>query len=347
MTSRFTSSACTSEPASNADGRGIDTASLLRQADDEEPVGHNAKSTHLESEARWQLHYGFRSILLGLLCISSSSTAGMLLVPGIYSGCDAASLGLVPILTVLILIPAFMFGVNRWCHKAHISHRNSKRFFVPLILGYYLPIVYFDSQMHAMECSNSWDCNTWDCTPQATSCVPTIDTTPSHVSDTMMLVDVAANFFISACLLEAWRARALHALCHATLWACDNSTYPHFTSTGTKAQRLWHWAGFLVVEAQTMATIIAIAFAIDVMWESQAAQARLEVRVAQIENEKERLAWDAKLRDAKLRQHSREIENERWTEPWRGVESRSADLSNGSARSHHTSKLGGCNPWAT
>ena len=50
-----------------------------------------------------------------------------------------------------------------------------------------------------------------------------------------------------------------------------------------------------------MATIIAIAHGMDVLWESQRKQAALEARVMQVENEKERLHWDAMLSARKLR----------------------------------------------
>ena len=79
-------------------------------------------------------------------------------------------------------------------------------------------------------------------------------------------------------------------------------TSPHvpplrrYTTEGTYLQRVWHWVGFLMVEAQMMATVVAIAFAIDVMWIAQRAQSTAEARVTQIENEKERLMWDTVLK---------------------------------------------------
>jgi len=245
-----------------------------------------AENVHLDSEQRWQMLSGFRSIVLGLLCASSLAAAAMLLVPELYSGCDAAALGIIPTLTVLVFMPVLTFYANHTCHKNNISHSKSKAIFVPLLLGYYLPIIYKDSATHVV---------TGNITMSA--CPLSITTASNHASDTMMLVDIACNFFICACLLEAWRTRAIHVLCHATLWASDNYTYPSFTSAGTRAQRVWHWAGFIVVEAQMMATIVAIAHAIDVMLESQQAKARAESRVVQIQNEKERLVWDARLKE--------------------------------------------------
>ena len=49
----------------------------------------------------------------------------------------------------------------------------------------------------------------------------------------------------------------------------------------------------MVTEAQFMGTVVAIAYAIDVLWLAQQAQAAAETRIAQIENEKERLVWDS------------------------------------------------------
>lgn len=132
------------------------------------------EAVHHESEQRWLLHHRFRTVLLGLLWASSSTTAAMLLVPGILSGCDADSLAVVPIL----LVPPLR----------------------------------------------------------------------------------------------------------------------RYTTEGTYLQRVWHWVGFLMVEAQMMATVVAIAFAIDVMWIAQRAQSTAEARVTQIENEKERLMWDTVLK---------------------------------------------------
>ena len=90
---------------------------------------------------------------------------------------------------------------------------------------------------------------------------------------------------------------ALHIVCH-TVWSCDNFTYAQFSSPDiSTAQRLWHWVGFISVDAQLMAAVVAIAQAIDALSDAHLAQARLEVRVEQIKNEKERLMWDTALRE--------------------------------------------------
>ena len=116
------------------------------------------EAVHHESEQRWLLHHRFRTVLLGLLWASSSTTAAMLLVPGILSGCDADSLAVVPILLVLVVVPAFLFCSNSACHHYCVSYWASKLLLLSLVICYYLPIVYFDSQTKAMVGENAPAC---------------------------------------------------------------------------------------------------------------------------------------------------------------------------------------------
>jgi hypothetical protein len=272
-----------------------------------------------------------RSILLGLMLTSSFVTAALVLGPDMYGGC-ASTHDIGKVVIVLVAMPLLMLIANHGCHRAAMSPRNSKLVLAPLILAYYLPIVLFDSRTHVMEGTI-----VPSCVVNAPSCVA-IETAPHHATDSMMLVDVACNFFVCACLLETWRTRALHVLCHVTLWAWDNTNYPKYVSLGTPAQRVWLWAGFFAVEAQMMATIIAIAIGIDTLWASQRAQARLEVRLFQMASEKERLAWEAKLdmhRAANLQDKLLRVYT-----PFEIDASSSTTSELTEVRSHYTAKLG-------
>lgn len=277
LESELVSSRLESEPGMGAE---LDAVSA--------PFEVEAVTAPTESEQRWLLQYSMRSILLRLMLTSSLGTAALVLGPDVYSGCAATQdIGMVVI--VLVAMPLLMLIVNHGCHRAAMSPRNSKLVLSPLLLAYYLLIALFDSSHHIMEGISTPSC------VAAPSCA-VIETAPHHSTDSMMLVDVACNFFVCACLLETWRTRALHGLCHVALWAWDCTNYPKYVSHGTTAQRVWLWAGFLAVEIQMMVTIIAIAIGIDTLWASQRAQAGLEVRLVQMANEKERLAWEAKLK---------------------------------------------------
>ena len=241
---------------------------------------------------RWRLHFKFRSFLLSLFLASSTTTAVMLLAPGLYSGCETSAADTATIISVLVVMPAIIYGANIWCHTHGLPAQHSKLVLMPLLLGYYVPIVAYDSQSRVMESFEH----------RSTSCQFAIRTSSNHTSDTMMLVDFACNFFVSACLLESWRSRSVHLVCHMAIWASDNLSYPSYVSEGTRAQRGWHWAGFLLVELQFMATIIAVAQAIDVVYDAQRERVRLEARIDQISNEKERLVWDSVLWGHKVSQ---------------------------------------------
>ena len=307
---------------------------LLQHLDAAEGAGTPSS----EGDQRWVLQHGMRSILLGLVLTSSSTTAALVLIPGLYGGCAPAhEVGIV--IAVLVFVPFLLLLSNHLCHKRGVSPRTSKLVIGLLLLGYYVLIALFDSRTQVMISGS------------LPSCVIEIETASHHASDNMMLVDVACNFFVCACLLVTWRTRALHAACHAALWLCDNFTYPKYTSLGTPAQRAWLWFGFLAVEAQMMATIVAIAWAIDTMWASQQARSALEVRLVQMSNEKERLTWEAALRDHQASllpeyfnaDAARELLLEqalRHTSSRRSTSSSSSSLEQLSmTHSHHTAKM--------
>ena len=332
-------------------------------------IEDTARVVQLEGTQRWHLQYQFRSILSYLLLATSSVAAAMQLVPGLYSGCDT-TLNIVSALTVLVLIPALLVIANRTCHHYDISHQRSKHLLMTLLAMYYLPIVYVDSQTHVMvdgaptamngeSTIASWygACESFFFAPggnrQSTNCTAIIETAQNHASETMMLADIATNFFVCACLLESWGARALHVVGHATLWVGDNLTYPRYTTLGTTAERTWHWISFVLVEAQMMGTVVAIAFAVDVIWLAQRAQARLEARVMQIENEKERLQWESLLSQHRavsaattssppLRLEPLGANAHEWHAPMGALDDSSCSSTTNTlfARSHHTAKLG-------
>ena len=284
-----------------------------------------------ESNQRWQMQHRFRSIIVWLLFASSTTAAVLMLGPKMISGCDDGALlgqDCILIVLVLVVLPGMIAYANHVLHKRGASSRDAKRAFAPLLLAFYLPIVVYDSQTHIAEKLHEGALSIHGA-PSA--CETRVTNMPNHTSDTMMLTDVAFNFFVCACLLESWRTRALHIVCHTVIWSCDNFTYAQFSSPDiSTAQRLWHWVGFISVDAQLMATVVAIAQAIDALWDAHLAQARLEVRVEQIENEKERLMWDTALRE------HRTIVGPPFSH-W--DDTQSSSQGGRPARSHHTAKL--------
>ena len=104
---------------------------------------------------------------------------------------------------------------------------------------------------------------------------------------------------------------------------CDLSELTHSCSKG------------LMVEAQLMATVSAIALAIDALWASQWAQATLELRVEQIANEKERLLWEKMLTDRQS-----EALYKLQCDSSRRSRSRGSSTTSDHAPSHYTAKVG-------
>ena len=280
-----------------------------------------------EEEQRWRDNFVFRAMILGLHLLSSWFVALIMLAPALYSGCNDDAL--VPTLIVMVMLPAAEMLVNWRCHLRSVSSTATRyALAIPLTL-YYLAIVLFDVATHVMDYNPAADAG-------ESACALRLTTMPNYRAVQEMLVDFTFHFFVITCILEGLVPRLLLFGAHCALWVCDNLTYQMYSSAQVpRHQLVWQWSLFFMNEVTMMGTALMIAFALEqaqrAQIKRQVEQTELRLRAVQLEEEKERLLWEARLREHSW--HQREVYLNRV------LKYDAEDEDSGTANSHHTAKV--------
>jgi len=131
-------------------------------------------------------------------------------------------------------------------------------------------------------------------------CPIVLHTMPNHRAMLELMVDLTFHFFVVTSMLERGSSRCVLVVGHLLLWTADNLTYDVYNARGGDGRQvMWHWVMFLLNETTQMATVLIITMALEEAQRAQikrmVEQAELRVRTQQLEEEKERLLWEASL----------------------------------------------------
>ena len=319
------------------------------------PVFRQPAGATSENEQCWQAQYVFRSRILGLHVFISVLCAMIIILPGVHAGCPAPDVCLVII--VLAGLPTLEWLVNASCNRFGLSSATTKLALAPLLTIYYSAIVVYDMATHIMmqAALQDYEEEYEESTPAAAivaSCSsPLLRTLPNQRIVLEQLVDLTFNFFVISSILESRLSRGLLIAAHFTLWIVDNLThdvyYPRQHSQRWTYQVIWHWTTFTINEATQMATVLIIAIALE---EAQRAHAKrlveqveLRLRTEQLEEEKDRLLWEAKLHEHSKKQLVKleycQGDRTRNAEEVDSFDERSEQSATSHACSYHTAKV--------
>ena len=265
-----------------------------------------------EADAHWRANYAFRSMMLSTFAGVCAATAAGLVGPAIYSGC--ADSNRLPVLACLVGLPLMTWHVNWLCHHLRWPMEASRAALLLLLLALHAAIVATHIMAGADE---AWAMRgavrgvgvkpahppaAVASTAAVWTCELALHTRPQDQNYLMQMVDYLLSFICLACLLRSYGSRALFAIGHSAVWALDSATYDSFTGAIPVQQRAWNWLLSLLGEMSVSGSALVIALALEhaqsLHVTRRVEKALLHRRVAQLEQEREKLLWDAQREQA-------------------------------------------------